>query len=331
MAETSGEVVIVGAGPAGLYAGLLMAEQGRQVIVLEGRAEVTAPIRSGGISPTSWIPDDIQTRFQKAILHERIEIPISISGVNHEESASSFDAIIFDREILERELAVSFVHAGGRLETRRTVQDISPEGSDWTISALGPVSRETWTAQQVILADGIDGSLARRLGARERDHPGEMLVQACATHHVGADRPGHLTYGTGSRCLTFPQRPGRATLMVVHRHRPERKILKALVEAEARLGLEARVQVVIGGVPITAPGRLDLPAGISAVGQAVGGGDPVLGLGLGHALRGVQALIGGDQAGWDAEHLRKWQAGMALTTGEVPEIESLADYLNRWP
>src|SRR3989441_6477320 len=106
------DVVVVGAGPAGLYTALRTAEEGLDVVVLEEHQEIGVPTHCTGIVSAETnrlykIPEDVVLNRPPSCL------VISPGGRIAELEDPGEEIAVLDRAGLDRALAASVVEAGG--------------------------------------------------------------------------------------------------------------------------------------------------------------------------------------------------------------------------
>src|SRR2546426_5510473 len=117
------DVIVVGAGPAGLYTALLMAEEGLDVLVFEEHPEIGAPthctgIVSGETNRLYKIPEEVVLNRPPSCL------VISPGGRVAELEDPGEEIAVLDRAGFDRALAASVVEAGGVVCTSCRVDHI---------------------------------------------------------------------------------------------------------------------------------------------------------------------------------------------------------------
>ncbi|HMH50439.1 MAG TPA: NAD(P)/FAD-dependent oxidoreductase [Candidatus Acidoferrum sp.] len=179
------DVAIVGAGPAGLHAGRLLAQAGLDVQIFEEHFKVGTPTHCTGIvslevSEFVKIPDDIiLNRLSVARLHgpggASCEVPW-----NH---ASADGIVVVDRARFDEHLAEEAARAGAAIHTGAAVLSLRVERGGVRV-ALGD---RVLHAHVVVLAAGVTYRFHRQLGLRlppDLIHTAQVEVDAPVAPHV---------------------------------------------------------------------------------------------------------------------------------------------------
>ncbi len=156
MKET--EIFIVGAGPGGLTAGILLAQAGRSVIVADPRVPFEKPC-GGGLTPRilDYLPIDPRSLpSTRAVRQVRIEW----SGADSVDVELPRPLLITSRRELGAALLNRFRAAGGGF-IQGKVTDVRAWKKGWTVK-LEP----NWSVRCrfILYADGVYGYSRRRLG-----------------------------------------------------------------------------------------------------------------------------------------------------------------------
>jgi geranylgeranyl reductase family protein len=153
------DVVVVGGGPAGLYSGLLLAEEGFDVVLLEEHETLGAPTHCTGI-----ISDEASDLFkipESLVLNRPTACLIHSPAGRVFPFASNGEGIaVIDRGEFDRELGTAAQRAGVEIRTGFKVERLHAEPRSMQVVGPGGALR----ARVCILACGVGYGLQRQLG-----------------------------------------------------------------------------------------------------------------------------------------------------------------------
>lgn len=181
------DVIIVGGGPAGLYAGLRLAEAGRSVALYEEHARIGEPVHCTGVLAKDAF--DVFGLPSDAVLNELGTVRFfAPSGEMVEHSTPDVQAVVIDRGLFDRQLSERAVHAGVAIHRAR-VTSVEIESDAVRVTMGNGEAR----ARVILLACGANYALQRRLGL---GLPRLMLQSAQA--ELPAERPGPVEVRFGA-------------------------------------------------------------------------------------------------------------------------------------
>jgi digeranylgeranylglycerophospholipid reductase len=184
------DVVVVGGGPAGLYAAGRLARYGRDVLVIEEDREPGDPVHCTGVLAREAFDEFDLTR--DVILNELTTARfVSPSGQELLHRTRTVEAVVIDRRALDDYLAREAQRLGARLQLGCRATDISVDADGVTVRHG---AGNTVRARLCVLATGGRYGLHRRLGL---GIPGMFLHTA--QRELPAERPGEveLHFGRG--------------------------------------------------------------------------------------------------------------------------------------
>jgi geranylgeranyl reductase family protein len=155
------DVVIVGAGPAGLVAARALASNGFDVVVLEEHDEIGIPVHCTGLLGIEAF-DEIDLPRHAILTTTHAARFIAADGSSVLIDAERIRAAVVDRAVFDQALADRSRHAGARLRPGARVRTITIE--DDRVRVTGERAAADVTARACILACGASYRFNRALG-----------------------------------------------------------------------------------------------------------------------------------------------------------------------
>jgi digeranylgeranylglycerophospholipid reductase len=174
MTERAADLVVVGAGPGGLYAAVKALELGLSVHIFDKKTVVGVPVKCGEYFPVRKemeyllpsagdymhvfdVPQEAVDNFCKTI---RV---ISPKGREFE---FEFQSYVLDRTRLEQEMAKKALKLGGTIDLGTPVELVSNDGE----LLVGKNRNDCVRARVVIAADGFPSKVAKSAGILTEDY-----------------------------------------------------------------------------------------------------------------------------------------------------------------
>ena len=310
------DVIVVGAGPAGLYSALLLAEEGFDVAVLEEHAVPGLPTHCTGV-----ISDELSDLFKvpdTLILNRpRSCTVVAPGGTEVSFSAHGESIAVIDRGQFDAELALAARRAGVELRTGLRVDQVSVASTHVSVGGSGARLH----ARACILACGVGYRLHRQLGLGLPSlflHSAQIETDAVHASMAVELHMGEQIAPEGFAWLVPIVREGQARMKVglMARGHAARHLSRFLSRPDVarRVAAAPRPHVTRRLLPL-GPVRRTFGDRILAVGDAAGLTKPTTGGGIFYSL--LSARLAAETLG---EGLRRDQVGE----------ESLSVYESRW-
>lgn len=182
MPQFTADVLVIGAGPGGLYAAGCLARRGHRVLVCEEHATVGDPVHCTGIMAADSF-DEFELPRESVLNSLRDVQFVSPSGLSIRYRTRTPEASVVDRVIFDRGLAERAVRAGALLRTGTRVRSLEIDSHG--VSALA--GDQAIRARMVVLACGASYGWQRRQGLgipTEYLHTAQREFPASRVHDV---------------------------------------------------------------------------------------------------------------------------------------------------
>ncbi|MCS7286652.1 MAG: geranylgeranyl reductase family protein [Anaerolineae bacterium] len=321
--DSSYDVVVIGAGPAGSMAALYAARHGASVLLLEKRQEIGSPVRCAeGISAEALrrffepMPSFVASTITGAAFYFQDGKTFKLW-----KSFQAGEGFILERRIFDRFLAEEAARAGAKVLVKTPAVGLLMDGGrirGVRVKAAG-VEKEV-EAKVVIAADGVESEAGRWAGINTTLPPKEAI--SCAQFLLsGIEVDPSITlyyltpeFAPGGYAWVFPKGEGKANVGLGVQanlaREPAINYLVRFIESIPALSKGSPVTLITGLVPLR-PLETIVGPGIILVGDAAGQVDPLTGGGIPFAMA-AGALAG--------------EVAARFAQGESP----LEEYRERW-
>jgi len=153
------DVLVVGGGPAGLYAAWRLAQAGFSTLVCEEHATIGTPVHCTGVLSAASFDEFPLPR--EAILNPLTTVQfVSPTGLQVRYTPPTLQAVVIDRARFDQRLATQARAAGAELQFNTRVSSLEVTRDEVLANAGGTPVR----ARLAVLASGASYTLQRRLG-----------------------------------------------------------------------------------------------------------------------------------------------------------------------
>jgi digeranylgeranylglycerophospholipid reductase len=307
------DVIIIGAGPGGLYAGLLLAQKGFRVSILEEHETPGEPVHCTGVMSADAFDEYKLPR--NAILNGLTSVTFfSPSGRTVRYSPDNLEAVVIDRNVFDRALCSAAESNGAQVIRGKKAVSVQVQRDHIAIDTLD----QTLLARACILACGANYSIQRRLGL---GFPTTFLQSAQVELPCKNTGDVEMYFGFNVAPRGFgwavPIRRGSATFVRVGLmcdRNAERHFYRLLHRIAQQWGFEPSAKPRLRMLPL-APIQRTCSDRLIVIGDAAGLVKPTTGGGIYFSV--VSARIAADVLA-------------AAFENDQLQSESLSDYETRW-
>ncbi|MFH1256392.1 MAG: NAD(P)/FAD-dependent oxidoreductase [Candidatus Diapherotrites archaeon] len=289
------DVIIVGAGPAGLFAAQKCAEANLKTLLLERKQEIGAPKRCAEGLSLSWFKTlGLKPNPEFCVQEIRGAKLYAPNGKTVELRSKEGAGYILERKIFEKHLAIEAVKKGAKIIAKANVESVKKENGKVLVSVNHESEKKEFSADLIIAADGIDSRIARMLGMNTVN----KLVDVDSGYQyemTGIDGYEedllHLFFGNEiarrGYLWIFPKRKNTANVGIGIGGAVEKtakKFLDEFIASHPNLSKGSVIEVNAGGIPVGGFLENMVLDNLIVVGDAAHQVDPIHGGGIGIAM-----------------------------------------------
>jgi digeranylgeranylglycerophospholipid reductase len=295
--ETDYDIIVVGAGPAGLAAAKSAVENRAKTLVVEEHSSIGTPVQCGEVFHR-YLLDELELDVKRIVVNEprgvRIYSPNrNVAEIMLAENASS-PLIMVERKNLEKELAIEIANKGAKIITKACAVRVLKENNfikGVVVNHLG--TEYTIKSKIVIACDGPNASIARSAGINvyraienfdscvQFQLANIDIDEKIAEIYLGSCAPGGYVWIL-PKCKKFANvglgvkgKLGSSAL----------KYLNGFVENDKRLRNGSIIEVNAGIVPLSGAAEKLVDNGLMLVGDAARQVNPLTGGGMVFAIK----------------------------------------------
>lgn len=325
------DVIVVGAGPAGLIAARDCAKAKLNVLLLDRKQEIGTPKRCAEGLSLNWFnrlklkPNrewSIQPVYGAALYSPKGKV-VSFK-------TKKLQGYILERKIFEKHLAIEAAKAGAKIRVKANVEAAQRENSKVIITVNESSEQKQYAAPLIIAADGVDSRVARMLGLNTTNKLTDIDsgYQYELTNISGYDEGLlHLYFGNEiaprGYVWIFGKRKNTANVGIGIGGATEKTAkyyLDKFIASQPNLAKGSPIEVNAGAIPVGGFLESMVSENLIVCGDAAHHVDPIHGGGIGIAMEGagiaaktaVEALKKSD---FSVEFLKKYDAQWYKTRG----------------
>jgi digeranylgeranylglycerophospholipid reductase len=283
------DIIIVGAGPAGLLAGYYAASAGADTLIIDKKHELGKPVRCGEAAIEN-IFSDFNLKPKKEIISNKVNCLKCLSSMGKKMNVElNLNGYILDRVKFEQYLGSRTINKGAKIKLKTTV--IGIKNNKIYITSDNGKTVKTVTAMIIIAADGVESRLGRWGGIDTTLKPKDIAV--CYQYVLdNIEIEKHTVefywgkkYSPHGYIWVFPKSDNTANVGIVTLGNIELDLKQALKKFISERAPKSKIlRSVAGCVPQAIPPKTVVKNNMMLVGDAARMAIPVTGGGIGHAM-----------------------------------------------
>jgi digeranylgeranylglycerophospholipid reductase len=300
--KTKWDIIIVGGGPAGLFAAWEAAKAGKSVLLCERKREMGLPVRCG-----EAIGEEDFTRYipmEERWIGNKVNAFILVlpNGKKIKLKSDLYSGYILNRDLFEYDIAAKASNSGAKIKMKANVIDLikDNDGHIQGVKVLEMNEVHAYYASVVIAADGVESRISKKMGIKTTLNVDDIepCVQATVSNANVEENALYLyagaCYAPGGYAWVFPKANNCANIGLGINGKyatKEKHSIDYLNEFLERFFPDASIQRLIsGGVPVSMNLKPLNKKNLLIAGDAGHMVNPLNGGGITHAIdSGIQA------------------------------------------
>ncbi|MEK6958937.1 MAG: NAD(P)/FAD-dependent oxidoreductase [archaeon] len=291
------DVIVVGAGPAGLAASIELAKAKVSVLVLDRKQEIGCPKRCAEGLGGGWFKRlNIKPKKEWAVQEIKGAQLYSPNGKSIKMKNKKVLGHVLERKMFEKDLAIQAVKLGAKILLKHQVVALKRNSGIVEADVEANDEMKKYSAKMIIACDGVDSLAAKMMGLntkldlRETDSGYQYEMTGISGYD---ENLLHLYFGTDvaprGYIWIFPKRDGTANVGIgigAYEEKTAKYYLDKWIAAQPGLKDGSIIEVNAGAIPVG--GFLDKmhAENLVVAGDAGHMVDPIHGGGIGIALEG---------------------------------------------
>lgn len=294
--KTDWDIIVIGAGPGGIFTALEASKAGRSVLLCERKREIGVPVRCGEAVGhndfTSYLP--VEERWISSKVNTFILV--LPNGKEVKLKSDLYTGYVLNRDLFEYDMAAKAAREGTKIIMKSNVTELILDDRGYVkgVKVLEGGKEKEYYASVVIAADGVESRIARQAGIKTDLKPEDIepCVQATVSNANLKENALYLyigmCYAPGGYAWVFPKANNCANigLGINGKYAREDKHAKDYLDdfLEKNFSQVSVQRYITGGVPVTTNLKPLAKGNMLIVGDAGRMVNPLNGGGITHAI-----------------------------------------------
>jgi digeranylgeranylglycerophospholipid reductase len=294
---TNYDIVIVGAGPAGLFAAKEAMKENLRVLVVDRKQEIGCPKRCAEGLSLRWFKKlGIEPKKEWAVQEIKGAELYAPNGKSIKMKSDEIEGYVLERKIFEKELAIEVVKLGAKIMLKNQVIEAKRKNGIVELTIEENKEKKKVTCNIVVACDGVDSMTSKMLGLntkldlKETDSGYQYEMTGISGYD---ENLLHLFFGTDvaprGYVWIFPKRDGTANVGIgigAYEKETAKYYLDKWIKEQEGIKNGSIIEVNAGIIPVGGFLEKMEADNLIVAGDAGHMVDPIHGGGIGIALEG---------------------------------------------